>query len=376
MALRRLQASASVPSNSRSPLLALLSLHGQIFHLPHISLPREFRSKRISGNITILIGKHAGVMCRELGRGAYGVVVLMDINSEFRDGPDVIAVKAQTPTNCLAWEYDILRKLEERTNEGPGTHAFPNPFSFISLADGGILSMTAGSRTGFNLVDLANIYKLKLGEHVPEIVCLHYVSRMLRHLEQLHWKGKIIHCDVKPDNFVMCTLDCGDNHHRDIQFSDLMLVDFGRAVDLEDHTDGGIEARSVLFRGDACEHDAQCLAMRAGKPWSYDVDTFGILACAHVLLWGTHISLRKGKNGRWYLTNSFKRYWQKDLWTSIFDKLLNLDEEPGGGIGSRARSLRSLRMDINEYTETESEKLRSFLTRQVSLLPSSRDQLM
>ena len=334
----------------------------------------EFRSKHISGNTNVQIGKHIGIMCRELGRGAYGVVVLMDLKGDSEDGADVIAVKAQTSTAVLAWECEILRRLEGRAKEKVTTYAFPSPLSFISLADGGILSMTAASRTGFNLVDLANIYKLRLGEHVPEIVSLHYVSRMLRHLEKLHWHGKILHCDVKPDNFVMCTLDCVDNRHRDIEFSDLMLVDFGRAVDLEDYADGKIETRSVMFRGEACQHDAQCLAMRAGKSWSYDIDTFGALACAHVLLWGTHIRLRKGTNGRLCLANTFKRYWQKELWTSIFDKLLNLDEE-SGAIGSRARSLRSLRMEIDNYTETKSEKLRSFLTRQLSLLPFSRDQL-
>lgn len=378
MALRRLQASSSVASNSRSPLLSLLSLRGQSFHLPHISLPREFRAKHISGNTRIQIGKHSGVMCRELGRGACGVVVLMDMQdgtSEYR--ADTIAVKAQAPTDSLAWECEILRRLHHRTADSASVLSFPSPLSFISLADGGILSMSAGSKTGLNLVDLANIYKLRLGEHVPEIVVLHYVSRMIRHLEQLHWHGKILHCDVKPDNFVLCSLmDCEDNSQRHVPFSDLMLVDFGRAIDLEEHATDTIDARSVMLHGNACLDDMQCVSMRAGRPWSYDIDTFGVLACAHVLLWGTHIQLRKGKKGRWYLYNTLKRYWQRELWTKIFDTLLNLDEESGAAIGSRARSLRSLRAEIDAHTEHESEKLASFLTRQLSLLPSSRDQLV
>lgn len=303
------------------------------------------------------------------------MVVLMDVNDVSADGTDTIAVKAQAPTGCLAWECEILRRLEERIEEEDGTYVFPKPLSFVSLADGGILGMTAGSKTGFNLVDLVNIYKLKLGEHVPEIVTLHYVSRLLRHLEQLHWHGKVLHCDVKPDNVVLSTLNCADNSHRDVELSDLMLVDFGRAVDLEDYADGETEARGVMFRGEACRQDAQCVAMRAGKSWSYDIDTFGVLACAHVLLWGTHIELRKGKKDRWYLASAFKRYWQKDMWANIFNTLLHLDEDSGGAIGSRARSLRYLRMEIDDYTKTESEKLKSFLTRQIMLLPSSRDQL-
>jgi hypothetical protein len=193
MALRRLQASSSVASNSRSPLLALLTVQGKSFHLPHIPIPREFRSKHLSGNTKVQIGKHSGVVNCELGRGAYGVVALMDVHEDAGVGADTIAVKAQSPTDCLAWECEILRRLEDRTKVNKsGAYVFPRPLSFISLADGGILSMTSGSKTGLNLVDLANVYKLKLGEHVPEIITLHYVSRMLRHLEQLHWHGKIL----------------------------------------------------------------------------------------------------------------------------------------------------------------------------------------
>ncbi len=192
MALRRLQASSSVASNSRLPLLALLSGQRKSFHLPHIPLPRELRSKRLSGNTQVQIGKHLGVMHRELGRGAYGVVALMDLSEKGGKTTGTIAVKAQTPTDCLAWECEVLRRLEDRAKEEIRTYAFPCAISFLSLADGAILSMTAGSNTGLNLVDLANVYKVKLGEHVPEIITLHYVSRMLRHLEQLHWHGKIL----------------------------------------------------------------------------------------------------------------------------------------------------------------------------------------
>lgn len=192
MALRRLQASSSVASNSRLPLLALLSVKRKSFHLPHIPLPRELRSKHLSGNTKIQIGKHSGIMNRELGRGAFGVVALMNVCDDSGKTGDTIAVKAQSPTDCLAWECEILRRLEDRTNGKIGSSAFPNALSFLSLADGAILSMTAGSNTGLNLVDLTNTYKLKLGEHVPEIITLHYVSRMLRHLEQLHWHGKIL----------------------------------------------------------------------------------------------------------------------------------------------------------------------------------------
>lgn len=192
MALRRLQTSSTIASNSRSPLLSLLRNEGKCYHLPHIVLPREFRSKYLKENTKVQVGKHAGTVSRELGRGAYGVVALLDLQDD-ADQVNTIAVKAQSPTDCLAWEYEILRRLEDRMNpKKTGALGFSRALSFMSLADGGLLSMTAGSKSGLNLVDLSNVYKLKLGELVPEILVLHYVSRMLRHLEQIHWHGRVL----------------------------------------------------------------------------------------------------------------------------------------------------------------------------------------
>lgn len=154
-----------------------------------------------------------------------------------------------------------------------------------------------------------------------------------------------------------------------------MLVDFGRAVDLEGATNAQ-NSRSVLFRSaDNSGDDTKCVAIREGKPWSYDIDTFGVLACAHVLLFGTHIRIRKGKDDRWSLANPLKRYWHKALWENCFNTLLNLDDDSGLAIGSRPRSVRALRTEIDEYLLQEMAKLRSLMSRQLTLLPPSRDKL-
>lgn len=63
--------------------------------------------------------------------------------------------------------------------------------------------MTAGSKNGMNLVDKSNIYKVREGGPVPELIAMHYTARMLKHIELLHWHGKMLHCDAKPDNWVM-----------------------------------------------------------------------------------------------------------------------------------------------------------------------------
>jgi len=82
------------------------------------------------------------------------------------------------------------------------------------------------------LVDVVNYHK-KAGVPVPELLAIHYTVKMLLHIECLHWHGKILHCDVKPDNCVLTPLNSPDGDKDKIfEEGDLMLVDFGRANDL------------------------------------------------------------------------------------------------------------------------------------------------
>jgi checkpoint serine/threonine-protein kinase len=184
------------------------------------------------------------------------------------------------------------------------------------------------------------------------------------------------HCDVKPDNFVLSNLNFTNTIFHDINYSDLTLVDFGSAVDLAKVSDLTMEnAQSVSFCGKASKEDMQCIAMRNGQSWSYDVDLFGILCCAHVLLYGKHLEIKNSSGNRWAPSTSIKRYWKKDLWKEIFDTLLNVDSVPGLSIGSRGSSLRVLRGKIDEHLETEARTLRQLLSRQAKILPDSREKI-
>lgn len=223
--------------------------------------------------------------------------------------------------------------------------------------------MSAASESGLNLVDIVNLYKTKLGQNVPELLAMHYTARMLSHLEMLHWHGKILHCDVKPDNWVLCS-SSGDFA------SDLMLVDFGRAMDLEDVAQTGFDAMNVQFLGACAEKDMQCVAMRKNRPWSFDADTYGVCASAHVLLFGTHIEIEQTREKRWKPKQRMRRYWQADLWTEFFDTLLNSDE--GTCIGSRPRSLKALRNRLEMHLHRQRKQVNDVLQRQERMLPLSR----
>ena len=192
MSLKRLQTKSDIVPAS---LLSLLLSKGKAFHFPNAVLPKQLRRKRIATNTEVALGKHGGLcLKKELGQGAYGRVILMDDTESSQRNK--IAVKVQTPTGCLSWEYTVLQRLEQRLiqdGKEDTNYDFPRPISFISVADGGILSMSAASESGLNLVDLYNFYNLILGEPaVPELIALHYISIALGIIEKLHWYGRIL----------------------------------------------------------------------------------------------------------------------------------------------------------------------------------------
>ena len=122
--------------------------------------------------------------------------------------------------------------------------------------------MTAGSDSGMNLIDVVNTYK-KLTGNVPELVAIYYTSRMLKHLESLHQDGKVLHCDIKPDNWVL-TSSSKDRYNAGtnaVSGADLMLVDFGRSVDLEKVASRGSNLLQTQFKGNIAAEDMECVAM-------------------------------------------------------------------------------------------------------------------
>jgi len=152
-----------------------------------------------------------------------------------------------------------------------------------------------------------------------------------------------------------------------------MLVDFGRAVDLKAAAKSGMDAMDVRLEGSAAEKDMECVAMRKGLGWSFDADTFGLCAGAHVLLYGSHLEIDyNSSTKRWKPRKPLRRYWQRDLWTEFFDTLLNLDEVSKTALGSRPASLRDFRKKLEAHVRPRMSELESLLRHQARILPSQR----
>eukprot|EP00978_Attheya_sp_CCMP212_P038913 scaffold197559_cov51-Attheya_sp.AAC.1 len=311
-----------------------------------------------------------------------------------------MAVKVQSPTGCLASEFSLLQKIEQRilprwssskqarsrasslrsehnnlVENGELTFPFPRPRCFVAFADGGLLGMTAASKSGLTLVDLVNAHRIGGGGPVPELVAMHYATRMLMHLESLHGQGKILHCDVKPDNWVLMASAVANELGDDslIEGAELMLVDFGRAVDLTAAADGQCDPLDLELYGNAAGEDMACVAMREERGWGCDIDTYGLCASVHILLYGIHMEVEKDTTTqRWRPHKPFRRYWQKQLWGELFDTLLNFDRTSKHA--SHSNSLRAIRNAFDKYLDQANNRNRveAELKRQVQFLPKTR----
>ena len=329
-------------------------------------LPKALLRKSFpSGTNVDFLGGESATIINELGRGVYGVVLLVDVSSEESNkGSQRRALKIQAPIGSLAHEYSLLLEVEERVQPDPsGFYPFPRSEALFAFSQGGLFMMTAGSESGMNLIDVANTYKKIMG-NVPELIAIYYTSRMLRHLESLHNEGKVLHCDVKPDNWVLTSSKAGDA----VRGCDLMLVDFGRAIDLEKVTRQGENPLQTLFKGSIAAEDMECGKMREGLPWGVDLDYFGLCASAFILLFGSHMEVvRDNSTGNWRLNKVLRRYWQKDLWQSLFHSLLNFD------LGSERKCLRDLRVAFDEYIdEDRSREIATHLNQLFTHLPKKR----
>ena len=329
-------------------------------------LPKALLRKSFpSGTNVELLGGESATIINELGRGVYGVVLLVDVSSEEdSEGSQRRALKIQAPIGSLAHEYSLLLEVEERVQpDSSGFYPFPRSEALYAFSQGGLFMMTAGSESGMNLIDVANTYKNIMG-NVPEMIAIYYTSRMLRHLESLHEDGKVLHCDVKPDNWVLTSSQARNA----VGGCDLMLVDFGRAVDLEKVTRQGEDPLRTLFKGSIAAEDMECGTMREGLPWGVDLDYFGLCASAFILLFGSHMEVVRDKStGNWRLNKILRRYWQKDLWQSLFHSLLNFD------LGSERNCLRDLRLAFDEYIdEDRSREIATHLNQLFTHLPKKR----
>lgn len=66
-----------------------------------------------------------------------------------------------------------------------------------------------------------------------------------------------------------------------------------------------------------------CVEMLEKKPWTYQIDLYGLAGTAHVMLFGKYMEVRK-KLLSWEICARMPRYLHKLVWEEFFSTLLNI----------------------------------------------------
>ncbi|KAI9761686.1 MAG: hypothetical protein M4579_000920 [Chaenotheca gracillima] len=337
------------------------------------------------------------------------------------------AIKMEHPPS--PWEFYIMTAAKQRltTSHQRAADSIVRAHEFHLFADEGYL--IEEYRDQGTLLDLVNMAKsdpnpttscatsISTGGLLDETLALFFTVELFRSVEALHSHG-ILHGDLKADNCLV-RLDAVPNPETwsptyQPDGSDgwsskgLALIDFGRGVDMS------LFSEDVQFIADNfAAGPADCAEMREMRPWTYQVDYHGLAGVIHTLLFGKYIETvvdrqtpqhhhrqRRDSNDddeqggqieagadadqtlgpavsakkTYRLTEKLKRYWQCDLWSAVFDLLLNPTQNLADDDAGRTRPvvlpvvsrMKSVRERLEEYLVANAERgvgLRNLLRR-------------
>ncbi|NXN36209.1 BUB1 kinase, partial [Rhinoptilus africanus] len=249
-----------------------------------------------------------------VGQGAFAQVYQASIlDASNPRNNQKVTFKVQKPAN--PWEFYIATQLVERLNPSIH-HLYIHFYSAHFFQNGSIL---VGELYNYGtLLNAINIYK-KLPEKVmPQALVIYFAVKILYMVEELH-SCKIIHGDIKPDNFILGERQFLDNDTCDIDglSHGLTLIDLGQSIDMKLFPEG------TAFTAKCETSGFQCIEMLTQKPWNYQTDYFGIAATIYCMLFGTYMQV-KNENGIWKPEGSFRRFANADLWKEFFESMLNI----------------------------------------------------
>ncbi|GAV55882.1 hypothetical protein ZYGR_0AZ00530 [Zygosaccharomyces rouxii] len=251
----------------------------------------------------------------ELGEGGYATVYLAESSTG-----NLRALKVEKPASV--WEYYILKQVEERLRGQSVLPSIINANSLHCFEDESYLVLNYASQG--TILDLINLQKSKTRGPLDECLCMFFTVELMKIVESIH-HADILHGDLKPDN-CMIRFESGTlgpyRPDGSLGWSKkgIYLIDFGRSFDMR------LLQPNTKFKANWKTDQQDCLEMRNGKPWTYEADYYGLAGIIHAMLFGNFIESIQLPNGRFKLRHSFKRYWRQNLWSSVFDILLNSNE--------------------------------------------------
>lgn len=283
----------------------------------------------------------------KLGEGGFGAVFaakeVRDADESFveddedddEDGSSMVAVKVVKPRNL--WEFHILRRVYYTLPPNLRLSVvFPHAlyayrdesFLILDLCPQGTLLdvVNRASQAGVS----------QQGACLDELLVMFFAIELLRLIEGMH-KAGFIHGDLKIDNCLLRLEDMpggaaalssiySPSGEQGWSHKGIKLIDFGRSVDT------GLFPVGQQFIADWPVDAKDCLEMRERRPWTYQADYYGLAGIVYCLLFGKYIEVSSvimtsqtsaGTTPRYKISTPFKRYWQSNIWSNVFDILLN-----------------------------------------------------
>ncbi|GMY10146.1 mitotic checkpoint serine/threonine-protein kinase BUB1 [Fagus crenata] len=328
--------------------------------------------KKSSRNKIIEIGGKKYQIKGCAGQGAFAQVYKAYVNSN----PDeVVALKIQKP--AFPWEFYMYHQLDQRISDKERS-SFGIAHRMHLYSDCSILVFDYLAHG--TLQDAINSFVVT-GKSMEEVICIYYTIEMLYMLETVHGAG-ILHGDFKPDNLLIryARGDLTEDGFRDRtgpwQDQGLCLVDWGRGIDQHLFPD------NTEFMGDCRTSGFRCIEMQENKPWTFQVDTYGLCVIVHLMLHNSYMEVEKKASSdgdciylpkssfkRYCLISAGPRYWNVELWKNLFAKLLNLS--PGS---DHKKLLQNLRESFQDYMCSNPQllrKLKELLVKQRASLCSA-----
>lgn len=318
-------------------------------------------------------------MEKKLGEGGYGKVFLaVDLMKEdeiVEDGENndativnQVAIKLETPASV--WESYIIFRIQSHINNSSQlinySRHFPRLISGSIYSDVSFLVMDYYEQG--SLLGALNVYRQQ-NMNLDEAIVLFYASELIKSVLVLHETG-ILHTDIKLENLLILTpresstMEWSSIFKRDGSegWSErgLVLIDFGRSVDLKLLKD---EEKSRFFIKSKHQSFNGSPRISQGLDISHEMDWYGVADCLHWLLHQKPLLLLPKSTK---LVNSFKRYWQTDIWEALFEDLLSPPIQLNPSIDKFKGHVNKIWTKLENWKKTPS--LKSLLTRQEIML--------
>ncbi|XP_011294960.2 probable inactive serine/threonine-protein kinase bub1 [Musca domestica] len=239
-----------------------------------------------------------------IGEGAYGAVFC----GKETVGGKRCAMKQENPANL--WEFYICLEIHDRILVDEMLPAYMN-IDYALIGNNSSILISQFSPYG-SLITVCNKIKKHTMKNVDEYVVMLMANELLEIIDHLH-AVNIIHADIKADNFLLMNKLQYPSKERCIQ-----LIDFGVSIDMKRFKKG--QTFSFIHN----DNSFKCIEMREQRPWTYQLDLYGLAGVLHVLLFGKYMDVEKKTNGIWMHKTHVPRYFNRNLWDAIFKALLNI----------------------------------------------------